>query len=201
MTKPRKPVSAKKLEKMQPPAEKLRQKEILREQTEDLLARQRAEAVRTGLKIAAAEGHTEAARIERTMQCFALRKGGASYANIARNLGINEKTARELVVTELARIKEQLQEMAMEHRQLQLERLNEVILSYWPKRADPRFGAMILALMSRQDALLGIVSEKIDLNVNPSDIEKLPESEIDKLLLQRLAAFTPPKPINPPTVQ
>jgi hypothetical protein len=134
-------------------------------------------------------------QLEHILLSLQLRKGGATYANIARNLGIDEMTAHQYVIEEIRRVKKEQQEIARDHRQLQLERLNELLLSYWSRRADARAGGMILAIMNKQDSLLGITSEKIDLNVGVSAIEKLTESELDVTIARMIPSIVAPTPV------
>lgn len=134
--------------------------------------------------------------LERILQCFQLRKGGASYRNIAQNLHIAESDACNYVLDEMRRLNEQVQEAALEHRQMQLERLNDMLMSYWPRRADTKFGQMILNLMNKMDSLLGIESQKIDLTVKKNEYESLTPEELDNFLMSRLHALEKPKPIN-----
>ena len=155
-------------------------------------------ANRRGSQSVTADGTGHAVRdpevLDRILNCIQLRKGGASYRNIAANLGTTERIARDYVVEEMQRLTEEIQEAAKEHRQLQLERLNELILGYWPRRTDPKYGGMILALMQKQDALLGIVSEKIDLKVTQSEFAAMPQEELDNFLNVRMKAITKPEP-------
>lgn len=143
---------------------------------------------------AAADAKVEA--MHRVLNCLQLRKGGASYRNIAQNLNISEVTARKNVVDEMRRITEDVQEAAKEHRQLQLERLNELLLAYWPRRSDPRVGALIMGVMAKQDALLGIVAEKIDLTVYQNEFEKMPTDALEAFLAKKMAALESPAKIS-----
>ncbi len=134
--------------------------------------------------------------LRQVIQSIQLRKGGASYRNIGQNLGISEKTAAKYVKEEMERLTEEVQEAARAHRQLQLERLNEMMLGYWPRRGDPKYGAMIMACMAKQDQLLGIAAEKIDLTVTQNDFEKMSNDDLDKFLAQKMAALKKPEPVN-----
>jgi predicted transcriptional regulator len=133
--------------------------------------------------------------LEKVLQAVMLRKAGATYTNIAKNIGVDESTANRYVLDEMRRLNEEIQEGVKEHRQMQLERLNDMLLGYWPRRADPKFGGMILACMNKMDNLLGIVSEKIDLNIAQTTVEKLSEAELDKFLASKMSALQAPKKI------
>ena len=134
--------------------------------------------------------------LEKILNALQLRKGGASYRNIGKTIGTSETTARTYVVEEMRRLTTEIQEEAVEHRQMQLERLNDMLMSYWPRRADPKFGAMIANLMQRQDQLLGIEAQKIDLNVTKSEFAHLSTEELEAFLAKKTAAFTKPVPVR-----
>lgn len=138
--------------------------------------------------------------LREVLQAIQLRKGGATYRNIAQNLGIAEGVARNHVVTEMERLKKEIQEEAHHHLQLQLERLNEMLLAYWPRRQDPRYGGMILAVMQKMDNLLGVGAEKIDLKVTSNEFEKMPQEELDNFIKKHMGALAAPVPVKP-TVQ
>lgn len=135
-------------------------------------------------------------KLREVLSSLALRKGGAAYHIIAQNLGITEATAQKNVTSEMRRLRERIREESLDHLQLQLERLNELLMSYWPRRADPKFGAMILSVMNKMDALLGIQSEKIDLRVEKSALEQLPEDALDGFLSKFVTALREPTPVK-----
>ena len=137
----------------------------------------------------------EITKLEETLRCIQLRKGGASYSDIARAIGVTEYQARTNVVEEMKRLNTDIQEEALEHRQLQLERINAMILDYWPRKNNVREGAMILALMNKQDDLLGIIAQNINLKVNPSTIQKMSDAELDAFLARNANALQKPIPI------
>jgi hypothetical protein len=137
----------------------------------------------------------EIAGLEDTLKCIQLRKGGASYSDIARAIGVTEYQARTNVVEEMKRLNTDIQEEALEHRQLQLERINAMILDYWPKKSNVREGAMILALMNKQDDLLGIIAQNINLKVTPSTIQKMSDADLDEFLRRNVEALQKPTPI------
>jgi hypothetical protein len=95
----------------------------------------------------------------------------------------------------MKRLNTDIQEEALEHRQLQLERINAMILDYWPKKSNVREGAMILALMNKQDDLLGIIAQNINLKVTPSTIQKMSDADLDEFLRRNVEALQKPTPI------
>lgn len=145
--------------------------------------------------LTARDARRDPAVLEKVLNAVMLRKAGGTYLQIGKNLGIGEDTARKYVVEEMNRLTDDIQEAAKEHRQLQLERLNEMIMGYWPRRTDPKFGAMILSLMSKQDHLLGIASEKIDLTVTQNEFEKMSDLDLDEFLEKKMAAMKKPVPL------
>jgi transposase-like protein len=159
--------------------------------------RKKLAAVGNGKEIArnAAVIDKQITKLEETLTCIRLRSGGASYSDIARTIGISESQARTNVVEEMKRLNTDIQEEALEHRQLQLERINAMILDYWPKKSNVREGAMILALMNKQDDLLGIIAQNINLRVNPSTIQKMTDVELDDFLKRNVDALQKPVPL------
>jgi DNA-binding CsgD family transcriptional regulator len=134
---------------------------------------------------------------KRVYQVMLLRKGGASYASIAHSLGCSEREAAAIVRREMDRVYAHIQEQASSHRQLQLERLNDMLLAQWAGRNDPRRAATLLAIMDRMDHLLGIASERlevVDPRKNPFDSK--PTEEIDAFLYSRLEGLKKPTPID-----
>ena len=152
--------------------------------TKDLKERDKPHAVR------------DPAVLEKVLNALQLRKGGASYRNIGKTIGVNEVTARNYVVEEMRRLSAEIQEEVVEHRQLQLERVNDMIMAYWPRRADPKYGAMIASLMQRQDQLLGMEAQKIDLNVTKSEFAHYSTEELEEFLAKKTAAFTKHKKLS-----
>ena len=117
-----------------------------------------------------------------------LRKSGMTYQEIGDTIGQTKQTAFNLVASAMREMQDGLQEAVTEHRQLQMERLNSMLVGYWPRRHDPKYGAMILGIMQRQDQLLGMVVEKVELNVRQERLTKMSDEELDAYLAEKTGA-------------
>ena len=95
---------------------------------------------------------------ERRIQALDLRKAGATYQQIGRQLGYSEQRAHQIVTSELQRLNTERSEAATEVRRLELERLDAMLLGAWPrgKSGDPKMGQFCLAIMDRRARLLGL---------------------------------------------
>lgn len=93
---------------------------------------------------------------EKQRQALELRKAGASYAMIAERLGYENKgSAYRAVMTALDRT---LREPADELRELEVARLDALLLALWPQATRGDLGAIdrVLRLMERRAKLLGL---------------------------------------------
>ena len=93
---------------------------------------------------------------ERQRQALELRKAGASYDSIAKELGYRDRSGAYRAVA-VALLKT-LQEPAAEVRQLELERLDKMLLGLWRPATSGHEGAVdrVLRIMARRAALLGL---------------------------------------------
>lgn len=93
---------------------------------------------------------------DRQRQALELRKAGLSYDLIARRLKYRSRSgAHKAVQTAL---KKTLREPADELRQLELERLDAMLLGLWPQAQRGNQGAVdrVLKIMERRAKLLGL---------------------------------------------
>ena len=93
---------------------------------------------------------------ERQAKALALRKGGATYEQIASDLGYASASgARKAVVTSLRQI---ITEPAEELRHLELTRLDALLVALWPAASRGTLGAVdrVLKIMARRAAYLGL---------------------------------------------
>lgn len=93
---------------------------------------------------------------ERRRQALELRKAGATYDRIAQQLGFaNRGGAYRAVETALREI---TAEPAQDVRQLELERLDALLLGLWPQARKGNQGAVdrVLRIMERRAKLLGL---------------------------------------------
>lgn len=101
---------------------------------------------------------------ERRRQALQLRKAGASYEQIADQLGFaNRAAARKAVVTELDRV---VKEPAQEVLTMELQRLDQLLVGLWPRAIKGENGAVdrVLKIMERRAKYLGLdAAVKVDL--------------------------------------
>lgn len=99
-----------------------------------------------------------AVALERERDALELRKGGATYAEIADRLGITESGAYRAVRRALSKLAELSLEEATELRTLELERLDRLLLAVWPTAIQGHLGAIDRAerLIGRRARILGI---------------------------------------------
>ena len=97
---------------------------------------------------------------ERRAQALELRKAGASYEQIARQVGYsNRGNAYRAVMLGLAEV---TQEPALEVQKLELERLDAMLLGLWPqaRRGEGAAVDRVLRIMERRAKLLGLDAEQ-----------------------------------------
>ncbi len=94
---------------------------------------------------------------ERRAKAFELRKAGAGYRRIGRELGVSHDTAHKDVRKVLRRLIARTQESAEEARRLDLERLDAMLLALAPQIRDGRIGAITngVKILERRAKMLG----------------------------------------------
>ena len=100
----------------------------------------------------------DARRIEhahKALEALQLRKAGYSYDKIAKALGFSDRSGAYYCVKDaIAAI---TAEAAEEVRSLELERLDELMLSHWDAaQTDPKVGEFVLKVMARRAKYLGL---------------------------------------------
>lgn len=136
------------------------------------------------------------ATLERILTMFTLRKGGASYAQIAKNQGITEDEAREYGKEAMKHQRTNMQEDVEDHIAMQQERLNDLLLAIWPKKGDPRVTGSILNIMARQDVLKNIATARTEVIMKQDEYASLPTAELEAFLERRAQFARKPKPID-----
>jgi hypothetical protein len=127
-------------------------------------------------------GHskTSATRIkaaERRTQALALRRGGATFGQIAAFLGVSEARAHKIVTQQLQRLNKTRAESAAAVLRLELERLDGLFMALWPKARSGDGAAVdrVLAIMARRAKLLGLdAPEKRELSGSPGPARSAP---------------------------
>ncbi len=101
---------------------------------------------------------TRAVTLEREAKAFSLRKGGKSYTAIARTLRISPQAAHKLVSAVFQRFTDELGETVAVVRQLELERLDQMLLGIWPavRKGDLPSIDRALKISERRPKILGI---------------------------------------------
>lgn len=96
--------------------------------------------------------------IERQYQVLKLRKEGLTIHAIAEQLKINDSAVREALKLVLERISTALVETVEESRQLQVERLDALLLRYMPLAESGNLSAasMVLMIEARRSKLLAL---------------------------------------------
>jgi len=97
---------------------------------------------------------------ERRLRALELRKQGYSYTEIGKAVGTSAQHAHRMVVKELERISAKLSENADELRELQLERLRDLLLALWPKAAHGNLQVIdrVLKILQEISKLTGIAA-------------------------------------------
>lgn len=138
---------------------------------------------------------------ERRTRAFGLRKAGASYRQIAQQLGVSLNTAWADVNAELIELREQTKGDAVEVRDIELQRCDEMILGLWPgvRRGDPKAVMAAVRVSERRARLIGLDAPKqVELSggveVNHGVIEDVARE------LERLAAGSAASDVEPPEV-
>jgi hypothetical protein len=98
--------------------------------------------------------------LERERKALELRKGGATFEQIAQALGYSDRSNAHKAVRKAMR--ETIQEPAHQVRELELERLDVLLKALWPTalatghKDQARTVERCLAIMARRSALLGL---------------------------------------------
>ncbi len=137
-----------------------------------------------------------AATKERARQALALRRGGASYDAIARELGTDKSVVSRLIKREIDAIP---REEAQDVRAMELQRLDTMFRAIWEKAAkgDGYAQDRALRIMKRRAEYLGLDEPKTltqvnvllekELNVTISTLERNLDGETFQRVLSALA--------------
>jgi len=102
-------------------------------------------------------GQLEAIAERRALE-FEMRKAGATYRQIARELNVDVHTVHADVAAELAALRERTVEQAQELRVLELERLDGMTSGLWPQiqAGSPPAVSAAVRVSERRSRLLGL---------------------------------------------
>jgi len=109
--------------------------------------------------------------LKRRQEAFALRKGGANYHQIAKQLGFNSpQSAHQYVMEAIKELNETLQEEIAQVRRMELERLDGMQVPFMlaAKTGSPEAAGVVLRIQDMRARLLGLFAPtKIDASVKP----------------------------------
>ena len=126
---------------------------------------------------------------EQVQKALDLRKAGATYAEIASTLKLSRTRSYELVKEGLAELGDVLKETANSVRELELGRLDALILIHWPQRKLWRSSEIILRVMERRARLLGLDAPQKVAQTTPDGDSLPPALDLSKLTDEQLAAL------------
>lgn len=95
---------------------------------------------------------------DRIAQVWELRKAGASYAQIAQQIGVNKGNLSRWVRRKLDELARNNIEGAEDIRRIELERLDVALLAIWPQVRSGNHGAIdrLVRIQERRARLLGL---------------------------------------------
>lgn len=106
--------------------------------------------------------------MERTKQALELRLAGFTYTQIAEKLGYSSRPAAFKAV--MNAMKRTLREPAEKVRELELDRLDELLKGLWFYRSRVDYTDRILKIMERRSKLLGLdAPERVQKVLNPEE--------------------------------
>lgn len=124
---------------------------------------------------------------EKRQGAFDLKIQGYSHATIARALDVSEARVSNYLQEAIADLQKHTLATAAEYRTLELERLDTLLLTYWPQRAFAKIGEIILRVLEQKHKLLGLQVQKhhvltqdipVEVTVNKLDLSKLNNEEL-----------------------
>lgn len=118
--------------------------------------------------------------VEKQKKALDLRKAGATYGAIAKQLGYANDSGAEHAVK--AALKATVQDAADSVRELELERLDALLLNMWSQVQKGNQGAVdrVLRIMERRAKLLGLDAP----TKSQVTIEKMTDDELIKLITE-----------------
>lgn len=129
---------------------------------------------------------------ERRRKAVELRKAGASLKTIAGELGVTFQAVSKMIHKELAELAAATEKDAETLRQIEVERLDAMLLGLWNRARHGHEGAVdrVLRIMQRRAALLGLdaPTKSETLNINPEELDDRDlEAEVWSILERRKA--------------
>jgi hypothetical protein len=110
---------------------------------------------------------------------------GATYEAIGRALGVSKTRAYRIVMGALGALAAKTGEDADRVRTLELSRIDAMVLSLWPNRANPRVADTLIRLSERRARLLGLDAparvEQTGADGGPIKTEAVPSIDTSRL--------------------
>lgn len=103
-----------------------------------------------------------------------LRTAGVAYSSIGQALGISKTRAYELVMLGLEELAESIVETATRVRDLELRRLDAIVMAHHPQRQNPRNAEILLKASKRRSEILGLDAPTKIAQTTPDGAEALP---------------------------
>jgi DNA-binding CsgD family transcriptional regulator len=126
---------------------------------------------------------------EREEQALALRKKGMNYPDIGRKLGVSTSTAFQMIMRVLAAYEDSIKEQVPRVRQLELERLDDMLTKLQPKidSGDDRAVNTALNLMARRAKFMGL-DAPTEVH-STGEIQLVPDADLDNEIRQLNASL------------
>jgi hypothetical protein len=119
---------------------------------------------------------------EERLDALHMRKAGLSYTQIGRQLGMTKAGAHKLVKTALEELRSATTEAAADVIQLELERLDAMLMGLWAPATRGDGGAVdrVLKIMERRSRLLGLDQQPggLEGGLGGSEQEPIPVGEM-----------------------
>ena len=130
--------------------------------------------------------------MEKQRKALELRKGGASYASIAQAVGYKDQSGARKAVQRAFR--DVIQEPALEVKTIQIERLNHMLLTLWPKvqQGDENAINTSLRVMDKIDRLMGTEeAQKVSVDVHTQNAVLVIDGDKDDYIaaMKRMAGI------------
>lgn len=124
---------------------------------------------------------------ERRKKSWEMRVGGARLQQIADAFGVSIGTAQEDIRVMLKEYREHYAEKAEEAASLDLQRLDELILTYWENRHEPKCGNLLLKLLEQRGKIHGYnAPTKVEVN-NATTADSLSPEALKKQIEAHLS--------------
>jgi len=118
-----------------------------------------------------------------------LKLGGCSDAFIAESLEINVSDVKSMVNKYLKELSKENEDKVLEYRELELLRLDQLLMTHWVRRSDPKIAHVILDIIDKRCKLRGVNAPEIVINKSvgkKDEYDELSDADLDRIIMQRL---------------